>query len=123
MKLKEAADRGESGKDIKLPPLAWKNIYRMARALHFDNATDAEVNSALHTIEKTEESGEYGPMAAKMREQLEFYRQMPPNNKEFEPSLLRASFQNPYVEYYNFGTFVVSCSCLVLVYFRLSKAL
>ena len=107
IKVKAAIDRGESGKDVKLPPLAWKNTYRMARAMHFGDATDAEVNHALHTIETTEGSGEYGSMAAKMREQLDYYRRMPSNNKEFEPSLLRASFQNPYVEYYNFGTFAV----------------
>ena len=83
----------------------------MARAQHFGNATDAEVHNALNLIEKTEDSGEYGPMASKMREQLNYYQRMPSNNIEFEPSLLRASFQNPYDEYYNFGTFAVSSSC------------
>jgi len=104
MKIKEAHDRGESGKDIKMPPLVWKNMYRLARSLHFGDAEDAEVHYPLNLIEQQlEESGEYGPMAAKMREQLNYYLRMPSNNEKFEPSLLRASFQNPYVEYYNFG--------------------
>ena len=79
---------------------------RLARSLHFSNADDAEVHRPLRLIEQQmEESGEYGSMAAKMREQLNYYLRMPPKNKTFEPSLLRASFQNPYVEYYNFGMF------------------
>ena len=100
-------DGSESGKDIKMPPLIfWKNIYRLARSLHFSNADDAEVHRPLRLIEQhMEESGEYGSMAAKMREQLNYYLRMPPKNETFEPSLLRASFQNPYVEYYNFGMF------------------
>jgi len=100
-------DGSESGKDIKMLPLIfWKNIYRLARSLHFSNADDAEVHRPLRLIEQhMEESGEYGSMAARMREQLNYYLRMPPKNKTFEPSLLRASFQNPYVEYYNFGMF------------------
>ena len=104
----------ESGKDnIKImPPLLWKNTYRLARSLHFSNADDAEVHRTLRLIEQQmEESGEYGSMAAKMREQLNYYLRMPPKNKMFEPSLLRASFQNPYIEYYNFGMFA-SCCCI-----------
>ena len=114
VKIKAAQDKG---KDIKMPPLAWKNTYRIARAKHFGNAPDAEVLNALHLIEKTEDSGEYGSMAAKMREQLNYYGDMPSSNEEFEPSLLRASFQNPYIEYYNFGTFAASCSYSALTYF------
>ena len=100
------------GKDIKMFPLLWKNTYRLARSLHFSNADDAEVHRTLRLIEQQmEESGEYGSMAAKMREQLNYYLRMPPKNKMFEPSLLRASFQNPYIEYYNFGMFA-SCCCI-----------
>ena len=74
MKIKAAHDRGEPGKDIKMPPLVWKNMYRLARSLHFGNAEDAEVHYPLHLIEKKlEESREYGPMATKMREQLNYY--------------------------------------------------
>ncbi len=109
-KIGAAQDRGESHKDIKMPPLAWKNLYRVARAKHFANEADAEVHYPLHLIEKEKDSGEYGSMASKMREQLNYYRDMPSSNEEFEPSLLRASFQNPYIEYYNFGTFAVSCN-------------
>ena len=114
-KIKAAHDGGESSKDIKMPQLLWKNTYRLARALHFGNAEDSEVHYPLHLIEQqSEESGEYGSMATKMRKQLDYYLRMPSNNKEFEPPLLRASFQNPYVEYYNFGTFalfIVSQRC------------
>lgn len=79
-------------------------MYRLARSLHFGDAEDAEVHYPLNLIEQQlEESGEYGPMATKMREQLNYYLRKPSNNEKFEPSLLRASFQNPYVEYYNFG--------------------
>ena len=109
-KIKLAHDRDESG-DIKLPPMAWKNFYRVARALHFDNAEDAEVHHALHLLEKQTDNEEYAAMATKMREHLNYYLQMPPPNVEFEPSLLRASYQNPYVEYYNFGTFTVVVYC------------
>ena len=99
-------DGSESGKDIKMPPLFWMNTYRLARSLHFSNADDAEVHRPLRLIEQQmEESGEYGSMVAKMREQLNYYLRMPPKNKTFEPSLLCASFQKPYVEYYNFGMF------------------
>jgi hypothetical protein len=75
-------------------------MYRLARSLHFGDAEDAEVHYPLNLIEQQlEESGEYGPMATKMREQLNYYLRKPSNNEKFEPSLLRASFQNPYVEY------------------------
>ena len=101
----------ESGKDIKMmPPLLWKNTYRLARSLHFSNADDAEVQRTLRLIEQQmEESGEYGSMAVKMMEQLNYYLRRPPKNKMFEPSLLRASFQHPYIEYYNFGMFPSYC--------------
>ena len=109
-KIGAAHDRGESHEDIKLSPLAWKNLYRVARAKHFGNAADAEVHYPLHVIEEAKDSGEYGPMASKMRGQLNYYRDMPSSNEKFEPSLLRASFQDPYIEYYNFGMFAISCS-------------
>ena len=99
---KVAHDRGESI-DIKMPPLINKNIFRKARAMHFGNAEDSEIHYALHLLEKDQECGEYASMAAKMRGQLNYYLSMPSANKAFEPWLLRASFQNPYFEYYNFG--------------------
>lgn len=100
--IKAAHDRGESG-DIKMPSLIQKNIFRKARAMHFCNAEDSEIHDTLHLLEKDQDCGEYASMAAKMREQLNYYLNMPSSNNGFEPWLLRASFQNPYFEYYNFG--------------------
>ena len=71
-KIGAAHDRGESHEDIKLSPLAWKNLYRVARAKHFGNEADAEVHYPLHVIEEAEDSGEYGQMATKMRDQLNY---------------------------------------------------
>jgi hypothetical protein len=91
---------------MKLPPLFYKNLYRAARALHYDNADSNKVINALQElleISIEEDAGEYRNMAAKLKEQLNYYLQMPPKNDMFQPSLLRASFQNPYVEYYPFG--------------------
>lgn len=109
-KLKAAHDAGETG-EFELPPLVWKNWWRLARALHFGGAPDAEVHYVLHLMDKGGSNGEWSKKASEMRDNLEYYRGesvgLPPlragAGKTFEPSLLRASFQNPYVEYYNFG--------------------
>lgn len=106
-KIKAAHDKDETfpqDQGVKMPPLVWKNMYRMARALHFQNADVSEVMLTLKMMEnQLEEADEYRIMARKMREQLEYYANMPSKNKAFQPSMLRARFQSPYVEYYGFG--------------------
>ena len=106
-KIKSAHDRGEvvDSDDIKLPIMSYKNMFRLARALHFSNAGDSEVHYALHMLEKLrDENEEYATKATKMRENLNYYqRNGTSSNSDYEPSLLRASFQDPVVEYYNFG--------------------
>ncbi|KAL7553951.1 hypothetical protein ACHAWF_017877 [Thalassiosira exigua] len=105
-RIKVAHDHGipTPTDEIKLPPLVWKNWWRLARALHFSNAEDSEVHYALHVLEKQDEDECFKLKASKMREHLNYYRNTThPKNENFQPTLLRASFQNPYIEYYNFG--------------------
>ena len=104
-KIASAHERGDVGADITLPSISYKNMYRLARALHFSNADDSEVHYALHLLEKRDENEEFASKATKLRENLNYYRGMSTSNEntDYEPSLLRASFQDPVVEYYNFG--------------------
>ena len=50
--------------------MSYKNMFRLARALHFSNAEDSEVHYALHMLEKLrDENEEYArTKATKMRE-------------------------------------------------------
>ena len=70
--IKSAHDSGEvvDSDDIKLPIMSYKNMFRLARALHFSNAEDSEVHYALHMLEKLrDENEEYArTKATKMRE-------------------------------------------------------
>jgi hypothetical protein len=105
-KIGSVHERGDVGTDITLPPISYKNMYRLARALHFSNADDSEVHYALHLLEeKRGENEEFASKATKLRENLNYYRGISTSNEnsDYEPSLLRASFQDPVVEYYNFG--------------------
>lgn len=102
-KIKAAHDRGESATEFtKLPPMIFKNWWRCARSLHFSNAEDSEVHYVLHLMEKQKENEEYATKATNLREQLNYYRGLPSTNDNERP-LLRASLQDPYVQYYNFG--------------------
>ena len=42
-----------------MPPLLWKNTYRLARSLHFSNADDAEVQRTLRLIEQQMEESDH----------------------------------------------------------------
>lgn len=117
-KIKAAHDKDETfpqDQGVKMPPLVSKNMYRMARALHFQNADVSEVMLTLKMMEiQLEEADEYRIMARKMTEQLEYYANMPSKNKAFQPTMLRARFQSPYVEYYGFGECNLLLSMLLL---------
>lgn len=112
-----AARAAGEERGFALPPLFEKNRWRLARALHFAGAPDAEVHYCLHLMETTG-GGEWPAKAAELRENLNYYRGESfgatplRSGGSFEPSLLRASLQSSYVEYYNFGANYLS----ILIY-------
>ena len=83
-------------------PLILKNLYRLARALYFNDAPIPEIQKVLDQMEG-KESEEYNAKVAEIREQLDYYSNLPGKNEKYRPFLLRSKLQDPYVEYYNFG--------------------
>ena len=85
--------------------IAYKNWWRLARALHFSNRRiQRYIILCTWWRKKCDENEEYAIKATKMREQLNYYwRISSSSNTDYEPSLLRPYFQDPVVEYYNFG--------------------
>ena len=89
-------------------PLLCKNLWRLARALHYHTADNSEeIRSTLERLRDLEDES-FSPKATNMLEQLTYYDKSQNNDEggskvNFEPMPIRASFQNPYCEYYNFG--------------------
>lgn len=105
--LTEPSDTDEAAakdRDAKTGPLLLKNLDRVARALYFSNADETDISDVLKMMEdRSEENDEFKAKAKKMREQLRRYSSLPLNDNEFKPLLLRASLQDPVVEYFHFG--------------------
>ena len=87
--------------------LLCKNLWRLARALHYSNISgDEEINSVLRRLQGLGEEESFSPKATKMMEQLAYYKRDCIGEEytaTFEPTPMRAAFQDPYCEYYNFG--------------------
>ena len=91
-------------------PLLCKNLWRLARGLHYHTGDNnfEEIRSTLERLQRLEDES-FSPKATNMLEQLMYYATSQSHNNEkesevdFEPIPIRASFQDPYCEYYNFG--------------------
>eukprot|EP00956_Cyclotella_meneghiniana_P011508 scaffold16164_cov23-Cyclotella_meneghiniana.AAC.1 len=88
-------------------PLLCKNLWRLARGLHYHTGDNyEEIRSTLERLQGLEDES-FSPKATNMLEQLVYYATSQNNGKKskvnFEPIPIRSSFQDPYCEYYNFG--------------------
>ena len=119
-KLATAHEAGDAIVPPTLPPLHWKNLWRIARSLHFSGSSNpGEIHFVLNFLEsESEEGNAFSTKASEMRGHLMYYQNIINNDDgatpgaKFEPSPIRASLQDPYYEYYNFGH-DVSTSLLV----------
>eukprot|EP00578_Thalassiosira_sp_NH16_P030003 CAMPEP_0181080430 /NCGR_PEP_ID=MMETSP1071-20121207/2563_1 /TAXON_ID=35127 /ORGANISM="Thalassiosira sp., Strain NH16" /LENGTH=1044 /DNA_ID=CAMNT_0023161907 /DNA_START=65 /DNA_END=3199 /DNA_ORIENTATION=- len=119
-KFATAHEAGDAIVPPTLPPLHWKNLWRIARSLHFSGSSNpGEIHFVLNFLEsESEEGNAFSAKASEMRGHLMYYQNIINNDDgatpgaKFEPSPIRASLQDPYYEYYNFGH-DVSTSLLV----------
>lgn len=104
----EILDEQVSPECSKRDPLLCKNLWRLARALHYGEGERDEVCSFLRRLESSADKS-FSSNASKMLGQLKYYedsahvRGAGQSKTEFQPALLRARLQDPYSQYFRFG--------------------